>query len=78
MVAAQGWDPTPVLAHMPPNETSAQVATRLGVSSGSVRAWRTGKRGIGSATDDRVALELGLHPSNLWPTWPTQPAEVIG
>jgi hypothetical protein len=61
-----GLDPTPALAHVR-DESSATIARIFAVSSTTVRCWRTGRRLISRSLADRMAITLGLHPSNLWP-----------
>lgn len=50
----------------PAGGTSA-VARVLGVTHGQVIQWRTD--GLSVATADRLAIQSGTHPSNIWPSW---------
>lgn len=76
MPVVQGWDPAPVLARLDPTLPDGENADRLNVSVNALRSWRHGRRRISGSYADRIARELGLHPVNLWPTWPTP--EVTG
>ena len=48
--------------------SNQQIADRLGVQLNTVFRWHHGAR-LYPSTADRVALNLGLHPVNLWPEW---------
>jgi hypothetical protein len=66
VVTARYFDPEPVL-RLAGAGTDEEVGVRLGVSALTVCRWRNG-RVCGMRVDvaDRVARELGLHPSNVW------------
>jgi len=49
----------------PPEATG--LAERLGVRSGQIQRWR--ERGLDTYTADRIAVTLGKHPFELWPSW---------
>ena len=69
--------PAPLLAMFPPPPPDLAggvadrpgsvdyVANRCGVSSRTVARWRGGQR-IRFDTADRVALNLGRHPAEIW------------
>lgn len=61
-----GLDPRPVL-ELIAGKTSPAAARRLGVSESLIRYWRLGRRRISRNLGDRIAIELGRHPTNLWP-----------
>lgn len=61
-------DPTPLLALFH-GARDDEVARFLNVHHTTVNKWRNGRRRIRYDTADRLAIELGLHPLNLWPEW---------
>ncbi len=54
------------IAHIP----LADVAAMAGMSHEAIRiAVRPGAETISLAQADRIAIGLGIHPSELWPEW---------
>lgn len=65
----RGFNPAPVLGQPCFHELSDQeIADQLGVHRNTVRSWRNGRQ-LYFSTADSMALQLGLHPVNLWPEW---------
>lgn len=60
------WDPAPVLRLVHADMASdGEVSARLDVAPATVMRWRHGRR-MTATTAERVADQLGLHPSNVW------------
>lgn len=70
-VARTVWRPTATNTPAGPGGalpfSDRDLADVLGVNRRSVARWRRG--GMPEPTADRAAVELGLHPSLVWPDW---------
>lgn len=62
----RGFDPAPVLGQFP-GARNAEIAEALDVAPSTVANWRAGRLRIGEWMADRIAVDLGLHISMLWP-----------
>jgi len=70
MTAPVSYDPAPVLdrreyLHL----LDREIAEQLGVTTGTIRNWRSGRRRLTRKRADELAIGLGLHPVLIWPEW---------
>lgn len=47
--------------------TDRELGRRFGVSASAIHQYR--RRGLSTATADRLACAIDLHPLNVWPDW---------
>lgn len=66
--ATKSYPAAPVLAYLA-DTPDGEIADRFGVTRRTVQRWRHGHASIAQSIADRIALELGLHPVNIWPEW---------
>lgn len=69
------FDPVDALfpgSHDLTSDGKPTLATTLGVRTRQIIRYR--EHGLTSAQADRVAIALGYHPANLWPSWFTDAA----
>lgn len=71
----RGFDPAPVLA-LQQERNDSEFSDLLGVSRLTIQRWRQG-RTLTTITADRIALDLGRHPVNMWPEWEVRDAAVM-
>lgn len=71
----KGFDPAPVLA-LQHERNDVEFAAELGVSRLTLCRWRRG-RTLTTVTADRIALDLGRHPVNMWPEWEVRSEPVM-
>ncbi len=64
-------DPTPLLAILP--ESPNEAAAAAGVNARTIHEWRKGRR-VQLNNADRIAVNLGHHPAEIWPNWWEIPA----
>ena len=62
------FPPEPLLAHLA-DLTSREAGNLLGVEHSTVAAWRQGRRRLSLRRADLAAVDLGYHPSSIWPEW---------
>ena len=55
--------------HFPPGTTNATIAQQIGAELNTVVQWRSQPRLLDTYQADRYAINMGEHPSMIWPDW---------